>query len=69
MPLQRQAKLLRAKTNTLLFGGRFNPYLDNESDTTPIYLAKQSQDPSTVYMLSFEERLTRSWLYNAYGTF
>jgi hypothetical protein len=44
------------KANALPFGGRFNPYLDNERDTPPIYLPKQGQ-ASTVCAPRFEERV------------
>ncbi|WGM05991.1 integrase catalytic domain-containing protein [Arsenophonus nasoniae] len=44
------------KANALPFGGRFNPYLDNERDTPPIYLPKQGQ-ASPVCAPRFEERL------------
>lgn len=44
------------KANASPFGGRFNPYLDNERDTPPIYLPKPGQ-VSTVCAPRFEERL------------
>lgn len=44
------------KANALPLGGRFNPYLDNERDTPPIYLPKPGQ-ASTVCAPRFEERL------------
>ncbi|BAN95345.1 hypothetical protein E05_30320 [Plautia stali symbiont] len=44
------------KARALPLGGRFNPYLDNERDTPPIYLPRQGQ-VSTVCAPRFEERL------------
>ncbi|OZI14907.1 hypothetical protein CE195_05410 [Sodalis-like symbiont of Philaenus spumarius] len=43
------------KAKALPLGGRFNPYLDNERDTPPIYLPKQGQ-LSRIFAARFEER-------------